>query len=616
MTQYLYSGWRWLAAPVLLFGGLLGPAQAQDALCAQVKIQIDQTAVVTRTAFEATLSINNETDGALEDLFVAIEIKDLDGNVVNELFAGEDLPVLLDGVGAVDGTSDIAPQTEATAKWLIIPGEFATFDANPVKYTVGGSVSHLQEGVLITIPLFPVEIDVYPDAALFLDYYLQQNVYSDNPFTDPVEPAEPFSLGVRVLNEGFGDAKDLKITSSQPKIIENNLGLYIGFQILGAQVGLMAVQPCLTVEMGTIPAGGSQVARWLLSSTLQGQFVEMSASFEHVNGLDDPSISLIKAVNIFPMVHVANFDIPTVDGVDDPFEDGLPDFLVPVDGAFVPQDDFTGKPMFDFFHEAHLSDGTIEPVSFVPATTLGEAPNALNQTVSLQVTVDQPGWNYIRVDDLGGPGYQLAQITKGRGINRSNLPVGGPGDITNIWSTSRWVSLCTDGTGCDGPFGPDPVLQELVHIVDWFALAGPSEYTLVYEPVSPDSLSADVSTISLATGGVQKLSLNAGPEYALRNYLVLGSITGTGPVPIPGSSLLLPLTPDAYFDLTLLAADVQQLFNTLGTLDDNGQAEAQIFLPPGANSALAGLVVHHAFILFGGGVIDFVSNDVQLVLVP
>ncbi len=53
---------------------------------------------------------------------------------------------------------------------------------------------------------------------------------------DVVEPTIPFSLGILIANDGYGEARDLKITSGQPEIIDNEKGLLITFKIIGAQV--------------------------------------------------------------------------------------------------------------------------------------------------------------------------------------------------------------------------------------------------------------------------------------------------------------------------------------------------------------------------------------------
>jgi hypothetical protein len=589
---------------------------AQDVICAQVKIQIDQKATLTRTAFTATLVIDNATVGALEDLFVDIEIKDEDGNVVDAKFEGLSAPAFLENLTGVDGSSDVAPGTTATAKWVLIPTEDAAPTPLPERYTVGGKVSHLQQGILLDIPLYPVEIEVFPDAKLFLDYYLQTNVYSDNPFTESIEPAEPFSLGLRVQNVGFGDAKNLTITTSQPKIIENLKGLLIAFKIIAAQIGLGDISPCLTLPLGTVEAGSNRVARWLLESTLQGEFIDMDASFQHLNGLGKTSISLIKDVKIHPLVHVANLDIPGAPaGLLDPYQDDLPDFLVPRKDAPVPFDPQTGKPMFEFFHEAHLSGGSIVSIPHVVDTVLTAPPTMTNQVVGLQVQVLTPGWNYIRVQDQGGPSFELEQISKiGPGVPRVTIPVGSAGDVSNVWTSSRLISLCMTPALCDGPFGPGPyVLQELAHIVDWFPAPGTYYYSLVYDLERTDTLFADASIISVSAGGSQSLALDAGPANAGRTYVVLGSASGTGPWPVPGANVSIPLTPDAYFWFML---NTPSFFgtasNTIGVLDASGKANASINLAPGAWIGLNGLRLWHSFVLLSP--VDFASNSVELVL--
>ena len=142
-------------------------------------------------------------------------------------------------------------------------------------------------------------------------------------------------------------------------------------------------------------------------------------------------------------------------------------------------------------------------------------------------------------------------------------------------------------------------------------------YNEPFEPSPPvDALSADVESISLSAGGTQTLSLDAGVDRAGDLYLVLGSLSGTGPTPIPGTSLELPLTLDAYFDLTLTAGDLQLLFGTLGTLEGAGQAQAQIFLPADTGPALAGQTAHHAYVVLEGDTVDLVSHAVALALTP
>lgn len=55
-------------------------------------------------------------------------------------------------------------------------------------------------------------------------YYQQEISYSDDPFTDFIEPAIPFVLGTLVRNVGAGEATDVSLVSGQPEIVENEKG--------------------------------------------------------------------------------------------------------------------------------------------------------------------------------------------------------------------------------------------------------------------------------------------------------------------------------------------------------------------------------------------------------
>ena len=92
------------------------------------------------------------------------------------------------------------------------------------------------------------------------------------PLPTPSNRPVPFSLGVRVANTGAGPAEQVHIESAEPRIVENEQGLLIGFDIIGAQVNDQAVEPSLTVHFGHIPARRSAVARWQMESSLSRRF--------------------------------------------------------------------------------------------------------------------------------------------------------------------------------------------------------------------------------------------------------------------------------------------------------------------------------------------------------
>lgn len=131
----------------------------------------------------------------------------------------------------------------------------------------------------------------------------------------------------------------------------------------------------------------------------------------------------------------------------------------------------------------------------------------------------------------------------------------------------------------------------------------------------PDPFFSPTHEISLAAGGSQDLTLDAGPAHAGDLYLVLGSATGTTPGTPLGGGLILPLNFDGYSLHTINHANQPPFVNTLGNLDAAGIAQAQIVLPPATDPSLAGVTVHHAFGTQGAGG-TFVSNAVSLTLTP
>jgi hypothetical protein len=129
-------------------------------------------------------------------------------------------------------------------------------------------------------------------------------------------------------------------------------------------------------------------------------------------------------------------------------------------------------------------------------------------------------------------------------------------------------------------------------------------------------LACDATTISLAAGGSQPLSLAAGSAHAGKLYWTLGSISGTKPG-IAGPPFL-PLNPDGYFTFTIQHPEVF-IAGAVGTLDGGGNATALLSLPAGFVPALAGLHVDHAAVVFdlpGGGAPIWASNAVDVEVVP
>jgi uncharacterized repeat protein (TIGR01451 family) len=73
----------------------------------------------------------------------------------------------------------------------------------------------------------------------------------------------------------------------------------------------------LLVDFGDIESGTSKAARWIMTCTLSGRFVELSARFSHSDELGGELTSLIDAINPHLLVHDVLVDLPGRDTVRD-----------------------------------------------------------------------------------------------------------------------------------------------------------------------------------------------------------------------------------------------------------------------------------------------------------
>ncbi|MFC1797334.1 calcium-binding protein, partial [Pseudomonadota bacterium] len=267
---------------------------AQGGVCAEVRIEILQTVSLERQAFDATLRIRNGlTTVSIENINVDLDFRDIDDipvigttdpNATDATFFYREDGLI--NISDTTGTGLVAPETVAEARWLIIPapGSGGT-EGFGKQYFIGATITYAIGGEEQTIDVIPEVITVKPQPILELDYFLQEKVYADDPFTPEVEPSEPFTLGVMVQNVGGGFANNMSIDSAQPRIIENELGLLIGFQIDSSFVDDSPAEPTLLIDFGDIEPGATHMGRWLMSTTLAGEFTEFDSSFTHSDGL-------------------------------------------------------------------------------------------------------------------------------------------------------------------------------------------------------------------------------------------------------------------------------------------------------------------------------------------
>ena len=319
----------------------------------------------------------------------------------------------------------------------------------PTRYNIGGTLTLNEDTGPVVTNLAPVAITVLPQPNLQLDYFWQRDVIGDDPTTpDFVEPSQPFTLGVQVHNVGAGDANNLTIDSAQPKIVDNQKGLDIAFKIIGSQLGANPGSDSLNVDFGNVKVGTTTTADWQMTSTLQGKFIDYSASYTNVNPLGLNESSIITSVKIHELIHAGD-----VNG------DGIADFLAN------DTPDLQSAP-----DELYLSDGSKAPVSVIQSSIASETDTSGQIVLTISAPDKAAAWNYFDVLVPADTTYTIASVTRADG---SALL---PGEY---WFTDR--TFTNKSTA--------PTYEERIHILD---NAASTSYTVTFAK-NPAPTVADIS---------------------------------------------------------------------------------------------------------------------------
>lgn len=312
---------------VLALATTLGTAFAQtsDAVCAEVRLVIEQRLSLERQAFDARMVITNGlADQRLENVSITLQFLDANNNVVQ---AADDPATpgalffyrtdAMEGIGSLAGGT-IAPKAVANVRWLIIPAA-GSGGRNPQGeiYYIGARVTYTLDGKTDTVDVAPESIVVRPQPELVLDYFLPRDVPGDDAFTPEVEDSDPFTLGVRIKNSGAGPSYKTRIDTAQSRIVDNRQGLLVNFQILSGYVDDAPAGKSLLLDFGDIAPGSSRNGRWNMVSSLAGKFVEFRAGFTHADSLGGALTSLIKTVATHQLVRDVRVDLPGRDLVRD-----------------------------------------------------------------------------------------------------------------------------------------------------------------------------------------------------------------------------------------------------------------------------------------------------------
>lgn len=418
----------------------------QTDVCAKVSVQFKQTMAMTREAFEGTLKITNgHTTDPMQNIEVNLTIKDAYGQDKTDLFQIN--VVSLDKITEVDGSGTLAAQTEGVVQFLMIP----TIEAAPettVIYSFGGSFTFLDpfSGEEMTYQLYPVDLEVYPGPNLYIDYFVQRDIISDDPLTqDTIEPMEEAEIAMMIRNLGAGPANNVYLESAQPEIINNQNNLLIAIDMSGSAMnGERRPFGMTNIPFGTIESHTNGIAEWYFTSSLIGRVVNSTAQVVHNNSYGNPKLSLVSAVNTHELIKAI-----LAYGA---LNDSINDFLV--------------NEIFDLGHipdKLYFSNGDTTNVVKADHLVALDSVTHQNNTVTLELYPSAAGWNYDTVADPGHGLYELLSCTRSDG---QEIP------LNNVWITH--VTIPHDDT---------PIHENLLHIVDTLSTDEMVTYTLVYDVV-------------------------------------------------------------------------------------------------------------------------------------
>ncbi|MDE5975671.1 MAG: hypothetical protein K2G69_03890, partial [Muribaculaceae bacterium] len=280
-------------------------------ICASVSLKFSQTMTMTREAFRGTLEVfNGHQSIPMRDVRLNLTVKNQDGTIATSR-EFQTTPETLSGFdGELNLTSgwELGAGERGKADILFIPTKYAA-PALPTVWTFGGNITYLDPftNLEVTRKLQPVSLTVNPTPELDLTYFLQRDVYSDDPHTeDVVEASEEAEFALIVKNVGAGVANNVRMLTRQPEIVDNEKGVLLETSFVSSQLNgeekHLALGSSMATDFGSIPSGGSAFAQWWFKTSIVGHFIEYDVKATHVSSYDNPDLSLLGNVAIHELI--------------------------------------------------------------------------------------------------------------------------------------------------------------------------------------------------------------------------------------------------------------------------------------------------------------------------
>lgn len=433
--------------------------ESSSSVCSSITLQFTQKMVMTRQAFRGTLTVfNGNEQEAMKDAKLTLTVTDEKGNIaMSDKFQVnlENLKGFAGNKNFTDGWTLDAKQ-EGVATVLFIPTKKAAPTVE-TRYAFGGTLSYVDPftGLEVTRDLTPITLTVKPSPNLDLTYFMQRDIKGDDPLTKEVEPSEEAEFSLLINNLGYGDATNVKMTTNQPEIVDNEKGLKVKFELMSSQLNgqekTLALGGSVFTDFGTIPAHSTSYAQWWIKSSLLGHFTDYDVTATHLTSYDNKDLSLLNDVTIHELIR--SIDVTKGDKT-------LKGFMT---NDIVDADDTPDM--------LYLSDGEIEKVNVAASSSITKTSDT---EYTLTITPSEEGWNY---GNLSDPTYGVSAL---KSVTRASD--GKQISLRNFWQTDRTLRD-----------GKDPLYENRIHFADQFEGKNAESYILTFE--ATPSLMLEVASI-------------------------------------------------------------------------------------------------------------------------
>lgn len=433
--------------------------ESSSSVCSSITLQFTQKMVMTRQAFRGTLTVfNGNEQEAMKDAKLTLTVTDEKGNIaMSDKFQVnlENLKGFAGNKNFTDGWTLDAKQ-EGVATVLFIPTKKAAPTVE-TRYAFGGTLSYVDPftGLEVTRDLTPITLTVKPSPNLDLTYFMQRDIKGDDPLTKEVEPSEEAEFSLLINNLGYGDATNVRMTTNQPEIVDNEKGLKVKFELMSSQLNgqekTLALGGSVFTDFGTIPAHSTSYAQWWIKSSLLGHFTDYDVKATHLTSYGNKDLSLLNDVTIHELIR--SIDVTKGDKT-------LKGFMT---NDIVDADDTPDM--------LYLSDGEIEKVNVAASSSITKTSDT---EYTLTITPSEEGWNY---GNLSDPTYGVSAL---KSVTRASD--GKQISLRNFWQTDRTLRD-----------GKDPLYENRIHFADQFEGKNAESYILTFE--ATPSLMLEVASI-------------------------------------------------------------------------------------------------------------------------